>query len=93
MPTTNQSATQSEWMAAIEATQQAEHDARRAVQKAIDARARDLWLEAQYYESSGNSRGAKTARQKAKFVGRTSALQIVSWATNAGLWRRLFALS
>lgn len=84
--------TDDEWGAAIAATLEAEQDAIAAVQRAINARVRDLMLESRHYSEAGNNGASRTAAAKARFVGRTSARAIVAEATEAGIWRRLFGL-
>lgn len=92
MPTTEPSETQSEWLTAVEAEQLADAEAQRAVQKAINARVRVLMVEANQLAEAGNNSAANATRAKARFVGRTSAFQIVRSATDTSLWRRLFGL-
>ena len=83
----NRRATEIEWMAALDAALKAENDAQQALQKAIDARVRELVLEAQYHAEVGNPRASEAAAVNARLVGRTSAKEIVKSATDIGARR------
>lgn len=84
--------TDAEWSAAITATLEAEEAAIVAVQRAINARVRDLMLESRHYSAAGNNAASRAAARKARFIGRTSARAIVAEATDTGMWRRLFGV-
>ena len=84
-------ATEIKWMAALDATRKARNDAQQALQQAIDARVRELVLEAQYHAEVGNRRASEAAGVKARLVGRASAKEIVKSATDGA--RRNKAIS
>ena len=87
----NRRATEIKWMAALDAALKAENDAQQALQKAIDARVRELTLKAQYHAEVGNPRASEAAEVKARVVGRTSAREILKSVTEIGARRRLLS--